>query len=1025
MPGSTVTQAGGRDAAPRHSAIDRVSNMNVDGASDRPSGSRRGSEAGSQRGSQGGSQRGSQAGSPPKGSAPKASTTAGDQRAYPKPLGYDPGRDRPPMTEAELIGKRVDLPADAYNTGKDDSRFTARPGFNTSGKEVKVQLNTFPVVGWKDQDIIQYDLSVSPNPKDSRALIKKVWNSRAVTQFLEKNGGTWLFDGNKLAWSSAKIPRGEMRITVDLDNEAGKTNKLVGNKGVYYLHGKQTNVVRLAYLKTYLEGKIPWDSHVLECMNFFDHCMRHYPASTMQSIRRNFYAPEVSEFALSNHCVAQKGYYSAIRLGESIKTGGTGLSINVDVANTAFWAINDLANTSLRILNAYNPQWKNSNFIDLVKILRPVKAKDKAGNPVWIQSDGFRHLRRIYKLRFVVNHRGKLGDPKVYTVGKLLFDQKYGEEGAHSKAVFFNKRQKDGTTKNVSVWQYFWETYHLRLQYPSLPIMESTRGALFPLEVCNVSKYQRYSFKLSPDETAQMIKFAVTRPDQRKKDILSGIAHLGFSKDPNLAAFGIKIQEQMTVTSARVLPNPEITYANQKVNPGVSGRWDLRGKRFLEPNAKKLVSWAFVGCGDACTKQGLEAFASKFQQAYRTHGGVIEKPAVTMMLPFSMGDYGTMVEAAWSRTGSQNKAFPQILFFVVPNKNQLVYDRIKKSMDCRWNVVSQVLQGAHVEKCQAQYMSNVAMKVNAKLGGVTCKVAGPNATTPPFFRVPTMMIGLDVSHASPGSSAPSIAAMTVSTDKHATRYAAACETNGWRVEIATGTTMHTLFPRLLKYWIDTNKCFPQHVYFLRDGCAEGQFQQVIERELKEIKRMFREANAPAPPKFTVIVATKRHHIRFFPKPGDKASGDRNNNPLPGTLVEHDATHPHHWDFYLCSHVAIQGTARPVHYQVIYDDAQCKPDHLQAMLYHQCYQYCRSTTPVSLHPAVYYSHLASQRARCHENIASSQRELPILKEGFPFGKQDSEVYSGAKPLEAPPLVPMMNPKQPGDIVAFMNTTMWYV
>ncbi|CAJ2501490.1 Uu.00g043430.m01.CDS01 [Anthostomella pinea] len=76
----------------------------------------------------------------------------------------------------------------------------------------------------------------------------------------------------------------------------------------------------------------------------------------------------------------------------------------------------------------------------------------------------------------------------------------------------------------------------------------------------------------------------------------------------------------------------------------------------------------------------------------------------------------------------------------------------------------------------------------------------------------------------------------------------------------------------------------QHVYFLRDGCAEGQFQQVIDRELKEIKVMFREANAPGPPKFTVIVAIKRHHIRFFPKPGDKATGDRNNNPTVRTAV---------------------------------------------------------------------------------------------------------------------------------------------
>lgn len=49
-------------------------------------------------------------------------------------------------------------------------------------------------------------------------------------------------------------------------------------------------------------------------------------------------------------------------------------------------------------------------------------------------------------------------------------------------------------------------------------------------------------------------------------------------------------------------------------------------------------------------------------------------------------------------------------------------------------------------------------------------------------------------------------------------------------------------------------------------------------------------------KYTVIVATKRHHIRFFPREGDAHSADRNGNALPGTLVERDITHPFEDDF---------------------------------------------------------------------------------------------------------------------------------
>jgi hypothetical protein len=44
---------------------------------------------------------------------------------------------------------------------------------------------------------------------------------------------------------------------------------------------------------------------------------------------------------------------------------------------------------------------------------------------------------------------------------------------------------------------------------------------------------------------------------------------------------------------------------------------------------------------------------------------------------------------------------------------------------------------AHVQKAQPQYCSNVAMKVNAKLGGTTCKVASAKN----WFTQPTMIIG--------------------------------------------------------------------------------------------------------------------------------------------------------------------------------------------------------------------------------------------------------------------------------------------
>ena len=65
-----------------------------------------------------------------------------------------------------------------------------------------------------------------------------------------------------------------------------------------------------------------------------------------------------------------------------------------------------------------------------------------------------------------------------------------------------------------------------------------------------------------------------------------------------------------------------------------------------------------------------------------------------------------------------------MMVFMLSGKDAFRYSRIKKSCDCRWGVVSQCMQNAHIKKKQPQYISNVLMKFNAKLGGATARVPG-------------------------------------------------------------------------------------------------------------------------------------------------------------------------------------------------------------------------------------------------------------------------------------------------------------
>lgn len=105
------------------------------------------------------------------------------------------------------------------------------------------------------------------------------------------------------------------------------------------------------------------------------------------------------------------------------------------------------------------------------------------------------------------------------------------------------------------------------------------------------------------------------------------------------------------------------------------------------------------------------------------------------------------------------------------------------------------------------------------------------------------------------------------------------------------------------------------------------------------------------------------------------------------------THPNEFDFYLCSHagvqvrvfyltpttphlmptilhlvptiiVTLQGTSRPSHYHVLWDDNEFTADQLQCLTYQLCHTYVRCTRSVSYPAPAYYAHLVAFRARYH-------------------------------------------------------------
>ena len=346
----------------------------------------------------------------------------------------------------------------------------------------------------------------------------------------------------------------------------------------------------------------------------------------------------------------------------------------------------------------------------------------------------------------------------------------------------------------TSVFDYFKKKYNADIYHWGYPLITTGNGSMYPMEFCTVLSGQPYPFKLNEYQTSAMIKYAVTKPAVRGEAITNGLKALKWQSDPYLAHYGMKIDTKMTVTKARLLPAPQVEFGLGKTEkPMQAGRWRIDGKRFIE-TGKALKHWCVLvfdtwsySSRDTIDKPSVQNFMAEFVKQCKMYGMSVPQPKPPII--GGVADIAQGVTKAWDTMIAKCSAGekPQLIVCIVNAKQIEPYNRLKKNCDCRYGIVSQVMQSAHVRKVSLQYIGNVLMKVNAKLGGCSFRPL-PKGKSPKtgahYFEGSgsgsTLVIGADVSHAGPGSATPSMAAVTVAMDKHATRFAAACQSNGHR-----------------------------------------------------------------------------------------------------------------------------------------------------------------------------------------------------------------------------------------------------
>ena len=318
----------------------------------------------------------------------------------------------------------------------------------------------------------------------------------------------------------------------------------------------------------------------------------------------------------------------------------------------------------------------------------------------------------------------------------------------------------------------------------------------------------------------------------------------------------------------------------------------------------------------------LQLLMQDFRDEMRKCGLIVDEPrpvngfSVLELDPAISSQHHTKIDGAFKeirRTGAR------MVFISLPERNAPLYAKLKYYADVKYGVHSVCSVASKLTKPsgRSQYLANIALKFNLKRGGLNQQIPADKMGL--LADGKTMVMGIDVTHPSPGSqeNAPSVASVVASIDKRCGQWPGSVRAQESRKEMVSN--LDTMIVERLRLWQKHNKVLPQNILVYRDGVSEGQYRTVLEVESlcfdTAINQLY--AKAVARPKVSIVVVGKRHHTRFYPTHRDNAD-QKNGNPRNGTVVDRGVTSERNWDFFLQAHYGLQGTAKPAHYIVLQD-----------------------------------------------------------------------------------------------------------
>ncbi|XP_078152182.1 protein argonaute 4A-like isoform X2 [Carex rostrata] len=815
----------------------------------------------------------------------------------------------------------------------------ARPGIANRGQRINLVANHFRVnVKSTDDHFYHYSVLLKyedDRPVDGKGVGRKVIDKMKQTYGSELANKEFAYDGEKTLFTLGSLPHVKNEFVVVIEDlPSGRTEKGSpgGSPGGGSPSGSSKRLRKPYNTKTFkvelnFANKIPMSSIVQamkghesensqEAFRVLDIILRQHSASQgCLLVRQSFFHNNPSNFIdLGGGVMGCRGFHSSFRTTQS------GLSLNIDVSTTMIVKPGPVMDFLLA-----NQKVEHPNQIDWQKAKRMLK-----------------------NLRIRVHPSNQ--EYKIVGLSDLP---------CREQTFMLKQRNGDGQSAEVTVSQYFKEkntVLRYSDDYPCINVGKPKRPTFFPIELCNLVSLQRYTKALNSLQRASLVEKSRQKPQERMHILNDLLKRSNYDAEPMLRACGVSISPTFTQVDGRVLQAPKLKTGNGGDFFPRDGRWNFNNKTLIRPC--HVDRWAVVNFSARCQVRNL---VSDLIRCGQMKGVKIDQPFDVFEEGRNMRGTApnVRVEEMFEQVKTKLPGAPRFLLCLLPErKNSDIYGPWKRKCLADFGIVTQCLAPIKVND---QYLTNLLLKINAKLDGMNSLLQVEDIPSIPLVsKVPTIILGMDVSHGSPGQSdRPSIAAVVSSRQwPLISKYRASVHTQSPKLEM-----IDSLFkPKdkndngiirqlMLDFYTSSGKRKPDHVIIFRDGVSESQFNQVLNIELDQIMAACKFLDENWNPKFTVIVAQKNHHTKFF------IPNDQNNVP-PGTVIDNKVCHPRNYDFYMCSHKGAIGTTRPTHYHVLLDQVGFSADDLQELVHSLSYVYQRSTTAISVVAPICYAHLAA-------------------------------------------------------------------